>query len=108
MAVHSGLGPGLREKPCEKALALELKHSGFGVEVQRPFPILYRNQIVGDCIPDITIDQAIIVEAKSVDQIGKNEIAQILNYLRISRIEIGLIVNFKNPKMEWKRVVKER
>lgn len=50
----------------------------------------------------------LLVDAKSLDAIGENEQAQMLNYLRISGLELGLIVNFKNPKLEWLRVVRSR
>jgi GxxExxY protein len=108
MRVHNALGPGLREKPYENALVIELRRSGLKAEPQRPYPILYLNQSVGDCIPDITVNGELLVDAKSLDAIGENEQAQMLNYLRISGLELGLIVNFKNPKLEWLRVVRSR
>lgn len=106
MRVHNTLGPGLREKPYENALVIELRRSGLKAEPQRPYPILYLNQTVGDCIPDITVNGDLLVDAKSLDAIGENEQAQMLNYLRISGLELGLIINFKNPKLEWHRVVR--
>jgi len=108
MRVHNALGPGLREKPYENALVIELRRSGLKAEPQRPYPILYLNRSVGDCIPDITVNGDLLVDAKSLDAIGENEQAQMLNYLRISGLELGLIVNFKNPKLEWIRVVRSR
>lgn len=108
MRVHNALGPGLREKPYENALVIELRRSGFRADPQRPYPILYLDQIVGDCIPDITVNGELLVDAKSLDAIGENEQAQMLNYLRISGLELGLIINFKNPKLEWLRVVRSR
>ena len=106
MDVQNELGPGLREKPYENALCIELRDRRFQIEQQRPFPIRYKNEIVGDCIPDIIVDGTIIVDAKSIDRIGENEIAQMLNYLRIAEKELGLIINFKNPKIEVKRVAR--
>lgn len=106
MRVHNSLGPGLREKPYENALVIELERSGFFPEQQRPYPIRYLDKIVGDCIPDITVNGEILVDAKSIDVIGENEIAQMLNYLRISHLELGFVINFKNPKLEVKRVAR--
>jgi len=106
MRVHNALGPGLREKPYENALAIDLERSDFRVQQQRPFPIFYLNEVVGDCIPDITVNEELLVDVKSVDSLGPNEEAQMLNYLRISRIELGLVINFKNPKLEWQRLVR--
>lgn len=105
MRVHTSLGPGLREKPYENALIIELRHEGFRVESQRPYPIWYREQPVGECIPDMTVNSTVLVDAKSIDGLGENEQAQMLNYLRISGISIGLVINFKNQKLEWRRIV---
>jgi GxxExxY protein len=106
MRVHNALGPGLREKPYENALVIDLERSDFRAQQQRPFPIFYLNEVVGDCIPDITVNHELLVDVKSVDSLGPNEEAQMLNYLRISGIELGLVVNFKNPKLEWQRLVR--
>ncbi len=108
MHVHNALGPGLREKPYENALVIALREKRLLAEAQKAYPIRYLNQIVGDCIPDITVNENVLVDAKSIDAIGENEIAQMLNYLRISCLEIGLIINFKNPKLEWVRKVKSQ
>jgi GxxExxY protein len=106
MRVHNALGPGLREKPYENAMVIELERSGFFPEPQKPYPIRYLGKSVGDCVPDITVNEEILVDAKSIDSIGEGEVAQMLNYLRISRLELGLVINFKNPKLEWKRVAR--
>ena len=108
MRVHRFLGPGLREKPYKNALVIDLQNIGIKVQQQRAYPISYLNSIVGDCIPDMTVNDSVLVDAKSVDAIGENEIAQMLNYLRIARLEVGLIINFKNPKLEWVRKVKSQ
>jgi GxxExxY protein len=52
------------------------------------------------------VNEEILVDAKSIDSIGEGEVAQMLNYLRISRLELGLVINFRNPKLEWKRVAR--
>jgi GxxExxY protein len=106
MRVHNALGPGLREKPYENALVLDLRRYGFTVEPQKPYPIRYLGEIVGDCIPDMCVNGKVLDDAKSIDAVGENEIAQMLNYLRISCLEIGLVINFKNARLETKRVVK--
>ena len=108
MRVHRSLGPGLREKPYENALVIDLQNIGIKVQQQRAFPIRYLNSIVGDCIPDMTVHDSVLVDAKSIDTIGETESAQMLNYLRIARLEVGLIINFKNPKLEWVRKVKSQ
>lgn len=104
MRVHNEIGPGLREKPYENALCLDLREQGLSPVQQRAFPIIYHGQVVGDCIPDIVVDATVVVDVKSIDAIGESEIAQMVNYLRIAKLKVGLVINFKNPKVEVKRV----
>jgi GxxExxY protein len=85
-----------------------LRHEGLRVESQRPYPIWYCEQPVGECIPDLTVNGTVLVDAKSIDGLGENEQAQMLNYLRISGRSIGLVINFKNQKLEWKRIVQSK
>ncbi len=106
--VHRALGPGLREKPYENALVIELRRKGFDATPQKAYPIRYLDHVVGDCIPDITVNDQVLIDTKSIDAISENEIAQMLNYLRISSLEVGLIINFKNAKIETKRVIRTR
>ena len=101
--VHRILGPGLREKPYENALVIELRRKGFNATPQKAYPTRYLDHVVGDCIPDVTVNDQVLI-----DTIGENEIAQMLNYLRISSLEVGLIINFKNARIETKRVVQTR
>ena len=105
MEVHKEVGPGLREKPYENALAIALRNKGLQPEQQRAYPIFFKDQIVGDCILDITVKSGILIDVKSIDKIGDNEIAQMLNYIRIAKFKLGLVINFKNSKLEFKRVV---
>jgi GxxExxY protein len=106
MHVHNMLGPGLREKPYENALVIALRHKSLRAEAQKAYPIRYCGQPVGDCIPDITVSGNLLIDVKSIEVIGDNEIAQMLNYLRISGLKVGLIINFKNAKLEWQRIVR--
>ena len=108
MRVHNSLGPGLREKPYENALMIELAEAQLQAFQQRPYPIQHRGKTVGDCIPDITVGRQLLVEVKSVETIGESEIAQLLNYLRISGFELGVVINFKGPRLEVERLVRSR
>ena len=75
MTVQNELGFGLREKPYENALAIELRDNGFEAVQQQPFPILYKNQPVGDCIPDLTLPELnILLEIKALDSISESKI----------------------------------
>jgi GxxExxY protein len=106
MRVHNEMGPGLREKPYENALAIDFEEQNLEFKQQPEFPLFYHNRRVGECYPDFTVRNEVVVDAKAISEIGDKEISQMLNYLRITAIRIGLILNFKNPKMEWKRLVK--
>lgn len=108
MEVHNELGPGLREKPYEAAMVIALREKNFRAEPQHPYPIRFRQHIVGDCIPDLTVNGNFLIEVKAIERIGDSEIAQMLNYLRVAKLGLGLVINFKNPQLEWKRVVMDR
>jgi GxxExxY protein len=105
MDVLNGLGAGLHEKPYENAMIVELGLRGLTTEQQRRFPVRYKDVLVGEYVPDLIVGDAVIVDAKVIERIGDIERGQMLNYLRISGLKIGLIVNFKRPKLEWERVI---
>lgn len=103
--VMKEMGHGLHEKPYENALVIAFDDAGLPVNQQEIYPITFREQKVGEYIPDLIVDSAIVVDTKVVDRIGDHERGQMLNYLRITGLRVGLIVNFKHAKLEWQRVV---
>ena len=105
MRVHCSMGPGSREKPYENAMMIALRKARVTAAQQRPYPIYYEGEVVGDCIPDITVGD-VLLDAKSVENIGDNERAQMLNYLRIAEKQVGLVINSRNSKLEWLRLVR--
>ncbi len=105
MKVHNSLGFGLHEKPYENALTVEFNHCHIRFEQQKHFSINYRNTKVGEFIPDLIAFDKIIIDTKTIDQITDRERGQMLNYLRISNLQLGLLINFKNPRIEWERIV---
>ena len=105
MRVHTELGPGLREKPYENGLAIDLEEQGLDYARQPRHAILYHNRPVGDCQPDLVVEDEVVVDCKSISKIGENEIGQMLNYLRILKKDTGLTLNFQPVKLEVKRVV---
>ena len=105
MAVHQELGRGLLEKPYENALAIELDERGIAFEQQPSYSIVYHGKPVGFCVPDFVIGNEVVVDCKSVKTIGDNEIAQMLNYLRIAKKAVGLVINFRGKSLEFRRVV---
>jgi GxxExxY protein len=93
--VHSALGPGLLESTYEACLLYELRQRGLSVENQVPLPVRYRDVLVeaGYRI-DLLVENAVIVELKSVDQIAPIHKAQLLSYLKLSERKVGLLINF--------------
>ena len=103
--VNKILGPGFLEKVYENALLVELKKRGLKAESQVPINVTYKSFSVGEYTADLFIEDKIIVELKTVDNLDKIHEAQLLNYLKATGITVGLLVNFKNPKAEIKRLV---
>jgi GxxExxY protein len=93
------------EKPYENALCVELGIRGLPFAQQPRFPVQYKTVRVGEYVPDIIVAGKVVVETKAIDQITAHELGQMLNYLRITRLPIGLIFNFKYARLKWKRAV---
>ncbi|MDH3575995.1 MAG: GxxExxY protein [Desulfobacteraceae bacterium] len=103
--VNRVLGSGFLEKVYENALLVELKERGLNAESQIPVKVFYKNKIVGEYIIDILVEKKVIVELKTVEKVDNVHEAQLLNYLKASGIQVGLLINFKHPKVEIKRMV---
>ena len=99
------LGHGLNEKPYENAMVVECGLRQIPVRQQQKFPVVYKEVTVGEYIPDLICFDAVIVDTKTIDRIGDHELGQMLNYLKITNLRVGLILNFKRAKLEWKRIV---
>ena len=105
MEVLNSLGHGLNEKPYENALVVEFRLNRIVCEQQKRFQITYKGVTVGEYIPDLIAGQAVIVDAKVIDRITDIERGQMMNYLRITGLKVGLIINFKRPKLELERII---
>jgi GxxExxY protein len=103
--VNRALGPGFLEKVYENALLFELKNRQLKAESQVPIKVNYKGHIVGEYVADILVEGMVIIELKTVEAIDKVHEAQLLNYLKATGTRVGLIVNFKNPKAQIKRMV---
>jgi len=106
MVVLNTLRPGLDEKLYENALTIELRKRGHGVEQQRGFPVHYDGQLIGTLIPDLIVDELVIVDPKVATAFNDTHVAQMLGYLNITRLNLALLINFKHVKLDWKRVVR--
>jgi GxxExxY protein len=105
MEVINELGHGLREKTYEKALIVEFQRNEAHFSQQKIYKVLYKNVHVDDYIPDLLVNDELIVEVKVAENICDEHIGQVINYLKISGCSLGLILNFKHPKLQWKRVI---
>lgn len=108
MVVLSALKPGLDEKLYEHALMIELIARGHTVEQQRNYPVHYRGQYIGKLVPDLIVDGKVIVDPKVVTAFNDTHIAQMLGYLNITGLEVALLMNFKEARLTWKRVVRSK
>jgi GxxExxY protein len=99
------LGHGLNEKPYENALVEEFRLRGMPWRQQVRYDVMYKGVQVGEYIPDLIVFDSVVVDAKVIERITDHELGQMLNYLRITGLRVGVILNFKNAKLEWKRVV---
>jgi GxxExxY protein len=108
MEVLNALRPGLDEKLYERALSLELKNRGHMISVQRSFPVWYRGELIGNLVPDLIVDNAIIVDPKVVACFTEAHVAQMIGYLNITGLDLALLINFKNARLEWKRVLRRQ
>ena len=103
--VNRILGLGFLEKVYENALLVELKRRGIRAESQVPIKVLYKQNVVGEYIADILVEEKVIIELKTVETLDKLHEAQLLNYLKGTGIQVGILINFKHPKAQIKRMV---
>jgi GxxExxY protein len=103
--VSNSLGCGFLEKVYENALTIELKAAGLRCEQQKPIPVTYRGDSVGDYFADILVEGQVILEIKASKAIDETHQAQLINYLKATGIHRGLILNFGTPRLGFKRMV---
>lgn len=106
MRVLNDLRPGLDEKLYENALVIELRAMGLKVEQQRSFEVSYRGHLVGRLVPDLLVEEKVVVDPKVAESFSETHVAQMLGYLAITGYQLALLLNFKRAKLDVKRVVK--
>jgi len=92
--VYNTLGYGFLEKVYENALVIEFRKEGIHVLSQAPIRVFYESEIIGEYYADLLVDGKVIVEIKAVRKLAQEHEAQLLNYLKASDIEVGLLLNF--------------
>ena len=101
--VYNRLGYGFLEKVYERSLKIELEKAGFFVESQKPINVFYESQIVGEYFADLLVENKVILELKATETICKEHENQLINYLKATEIEVGLLLNFgKKPEIKRK------
>ncbi len=105
--VYNKMGFGYLESVYEKCLLIELRNSGLNAESQRPITVYYDDQIVGEFLADIVVNDPIILELKSVRQLAKAHEMQLVNYLVATGKPVGLLINFGELGVEVKRKVRQ-
>jgi len=105
MEVHRVLGTGFLESVYEGALAVEFKIREIPFEKQKTFEVSYKGEMVKDFVCDFVINDLVIVELKAIKRITEIEQAQLLNYLKASGLEVGLLLNFGTKSLEYKRMI---
>ena len=103
--VLNTVGHGIVEKPYENALVVEFGLRKIPFRQQPAFDVLYKGHKVGLFVPDLIAFDSIVVDTKVIDRISDHERGLILNYLRITNLRVGVILNFKYRKLEWERIV---
>ena len=103
--VNRILGPGFLEGVYQNALMVELRNRGLKAESQAAITVDYKDNVVGEYIADVLVEEKVILELETVDRLEKIHEAQLLNYLRATGIKIGILVNFKHIRAEIKRMV---
>lgn len=103
--ILNAIGHGLLEKPYENALAVEFRLRGIPFEQQPRFSVIYKMVRIGEFIPDLIAFEKVVIDTKVIDRIADHERGQMLNYLRITGLQVGVILNFKRAKLEWERLV---
>jgi GxxExxY protein len=103
--VLNTLGHGIVEKPYENALVVEFGLRQIPFKQQPAFDVLYKGHRVGAFVPDLVVFNGIVVDTKVIDRITDHERGLMLNYLRITALRVGVILNFKRRKLEWERIV---
>ena len=106
MAVMNELKPGLDEKLYENALRIELGERGHSLKQQQTFDVHYKGHYIGKLIPDLIVDALVVVDTKVVSAFNDKHIAQMVGYLAITDLRLALLLNFKDAKLQWKRVVR--
>ena len=106
--VSNTLGPGYFEKIYEKSLCIEFEKNGICFQSQKPVNVIYKGSLVGEYIADIVVEDKLLLELKAVSALCSEHEAQLMNYLKATGLKIGLLLNFGEKSLKYKRFIKEK
>lgn len=104
--VLNAIKPGQDEKIYENALVLELELRGHRVDQQKSYKVQYKGATVGRLVPDLIVDEKVLIDTKVVKQFNENHEAQMIGYLAITGLQLAILLNFKHKRLQWKRIVR--
>jgi len=87
-------------------LVIELRERGHEVDQQKNYPVYYKGHLIGTLVPDLVVDELVIVDPKVVVSFNENHLIQMIGYLAKTKLDLAILVNFKYAKLKWKRVVR--
>ncbi|HEV7522481.1 MAG TPA: GxxExxY protein [Candidatus Angelobacter sp.] len=105
--VYNEIGHGFLESVYNNCMFLALNRAGMSVRREVPVPVYFRGQDVGQFKADLVVDNSVLIELKAVQNLDRAHEAQIMNYLRATELEVGLLLNFGSPKPQFRRIVFE-
>jgi GxxExxY protein len=105
--VYNEIGHGFLESVYNNCMFLALAKVGMSVRREAPVPVYFRGQDVGQFKADLVIDNSVLIELKAVQNLDRSHEAQVMNYLRATELEVGLLLNFGSPRPQFRRIVFE-
>lgn len=102
--VMKELGPGFLERVYKNALLMVMRQKELQVEVERSYNVIFRGKVIGRYVADLVVNDTVIVELKCCENLIREHQAQLFNYLKVSGLPVGLLINFRRRKLEWKRL----
>ena len=106
--VMKELGPGFLERIYKNALLITMKERWLQVETEKPFEVVFRNRVIGRYNADLVVEKTVIIELKCCESLVREHQAQLFNYLKVSGLPIGLLINFRRRKLEYQRLHQSR
>ena len=102
--VSNQLGAGFLEAVYENALCIEMKRQGIEFQRQKSIEVIYKDQVIGNYIADIVVENKLLIELKALSDFSKQHEAQLMNYLKATGIKVGLLLNFGTPRVSVRRI----